>query len=294
MIDQPGVYDITDTEYFNDPVPGGSLSSSGARMLLPPSCPALFRHYQDTPRPPKREFDFGHAAHQRVIGGQSQELVVVDAPDWRTKDAKTARDEAYAAGKIPILAAENQQVDEMAAVIRRHPLAGKIFNPAKGKPEQSAFWQDRNTGIWRRARFDWLPDPVPGRRFVLADYKTTRRADLTSIMKHVWDFGYYMQAPWYCDAVTALGVAPDPWFVFVFQEKVPPYLITCVQLDATALAWGRIRNREAIELYAQCKATDTWPGYTDDIPTVTLPPWAERALEEEYGDSPITAAREIA
>ena len=60
---EPGQYGgVTPEVYHADPVFGGSLSSSGARALLPPSCPALFRHKQLHGEPPKAEFDFGHAA----------------------------------------------------------------------------------------------------------------------------------------------------------------------------------------------------------------------------------------
>lgn len=38
-ITEPGVYDLPAEVYHADPVEGGSLSSTGARKLLPPSCP---------------------------------------------------------------------------------------------------------------------------------------------------------------------------------------------------------------------------------------------------------------
>jgi hypothetical protein len=55
-ITEPGIYQMTNEEYHAD---RGSLSSSGARKLLPPSCPALFRHAQDTPQEPKKTFELG-------------------------------------------------------------------------------------------------------------------------------------------------------------------------------------------------------------------------------------------
>ena len=43
VVDEPGVYDgLDEAAYHADPVPGGSLSASGAKLLLPPSCPALY------------------------------------------------------------------------------------------------------------------------------------------------------------------------------------------------------------------------------------------------------------
>ncbi|MBO0827768.1 MAG: hypothetical protein J2P24_08300 [Streptosporangiales bacterium] len=49
MITEPGVYNLPAAVYHADPVPGGSLSQSGAKKLLPPSCPALYRYWADHP-----------------------------------------------------------------------------------------------------------------------------------------------------------------------------------------------------------------------------------------------------
>lgn len=273
----PGVYEISEAEYHADPVPGRSLSSTGARKLLPPSCPALFRHEQLNPPAPKREFDIGHAAHKLVLGVGS-DLIVVDAPDWRTKDAQTQRKAAYQAGAVPVLRHEFNQVKAMAEVIRQHPVASYLFNPDNGDPEQTLIWQDHLTGIWRRARLDWLPATGPG-RLIVADYKTTTNAHPEAIQKAVYQYGYHQQAAWYLDGIRELGIAEQPAMVFVFQEKTPPYLITAVDLDTAALRIGNARNRLAIEVYRDCVEAGVWPAHALDIETISLPGWADR---EEY------------
>lgn len=282
-ITAPGVYDIPADIYHADPVPGESLSSTGARKLTPPSCPARFRWDTDNPPEPKPEFDIGSAAHKLVLGAGA-DLVVVDAVNWQTKKAKEQREEARAAGRIPVLAAEHRQVQAMAAQVRRHRTAGALFNPlGRGRPEQALFWQDPQTGVWRRAMLDWLPDPSGG-RLLLADYKTTRAADIESIRKAIANYGYHQQAAWYLDGVHALGLAEDAAFLFVFQEKTPPYLIQVVELDTAALRIGRERNRQALEIYRDCREAGVWPGYPDDdIPIISLPAWAEtRHLQETW------------
>ncbi|SEN89064.1 PD-(D/E)XK nuclease-like domain-containing protein [Nonomuraea pusilla] len=274
----PGVYDISEELYHSDPVPGGSLSSSSARKLLPPSCPALFRWYISRPQPPRKEFDFGHAAHLMVLG-TGPELVVVEAKDWRTKAAKEQRDAAYQSGKVPILVGEHRQAKAMAAALRAHPIASAVLNPEIGDPEQTLIWQDSQTGVWRRARLDWLPNGGAD-RFIVADYKTTRSANPAAIQRSVYSYGYHAQQAWYLDGVEALGLAADPAMVFIFQEKMPPYLVTVVQLDSAAVRAGRAMNRQAIDIYRQCVETGRWPGYTDDIPLISLPAWADYPFEE--------------
>jgi hypothetical protein len=269
-------------EYHADPVPGGSLSSSGARKLLPPNCPALFHHERQHGRPPKRELDLGHAAHKLVLG-VGPDLVVVDASDWRTKAAQDKRDEARATGAVPLLRAEWEQLKAMAEALRAHPVASALFAPGRGKPEQALIWQDGPTGVWRRALLDWLPAQVAGWRLIVPDYKTTRDADPESIARAVHTYGYHQQAAWYLDGVKALGLhGQEPAFVFVFQEKTAPYLVTVVELDALALRIGAARNRRALETYARCTAEDRWPGYSDAVESICLPAWAEKSDSEEY------------
>lgn len=281
IITQPGVYaDLPNDEYHADPVPselGGSLSSSGARRLLPPSCPAKFRWNADHGQAPTDVFDFGHAAHGLALG-DGPELVKVDAADWRTKAAKEAREAARTAGKVALLPEDYAAVHAMAKALREHPIATRLFSD--GLPEQSLFWVDEWAGVWRRARLDWLPNGGRGRP-IIPDYKSTRSADPDAISKHLADYGYDLQAAWYLDAVRALLGADDAAFVFVFQEKDPPYLVTVVEPDPIALEIGRDKARRAIDLFAECTESGSWPGYSDDIELIGLPAWAQRRHYQE-------------
>lgn len=275
VITQPGVYDMPADTYHSDPVPGGSLSSSGARRLLPPSCPALFRYEQDHGQGHKAVWDFGHAAHHMILG-TGPELRVADVDDWRTAAARDFKAAAYDDGAVPLKRAEYDQVLAMAAVLRRHPVASALFDPGRGgQPEQSLFWTDKASGVNRRARLDWLPAGGSG-RMVVPDYKTAHDVSPEAIAKAVNEHGYFQQAPWYLDGVQALGLADDAAFVFVFQMKTPPYLVTVVELGEVALAIGRDRNRQAIDTYRACKRSGRWPAYSDGIEHISLPAWAEK------------------
>lgn len=277
-ITEPGIYDLTNEEYHAD---RGSLSSSGARMLLPPSCPALFRHAQDTPQEPKKTYELGTAAHKLVLG-EGPDLVQVDADKWTTNAVKAEVAAIRDEGGIPLKPAEYEQVHAMADALRRHPIAAALFDPARGKPEQSLFWRDRPTGVMRRARFDWLPDARSG-RLIIPDYKTCRSAEPAALARAVEEFGYHQQDDWYRAAARALGLADDTAaFVFVCQEKTPPYVVTVVEMDATARRIGAARNRRALEVFAECTATGVWPGYSDEIAYLSLPTWAENRDTEEY------------
>ena len=261
----PGVYDIPEAEYFGATE---ALSCSGAKLLLPPSCPAKFFYRQDHAEY-KPEWDFGSGAHAMVLG-TGPEIVECKFDNWRKDAAQEQRDAARKAGQIPLLTKELAVVREMAAKIREHPIAGFMFDPRDGAPEQSLFWEHERTGTLLRARLDWLTMPI------IADYKTADSAEPEKFRKAAADYGYHQQHAWYSDGVAALfGVMPS--FVFVVQEKQPPYLVSIVEWHPEAIRIGRRRNERAIGIYRECVKNGEWPGYTDDEPAeIMLPAWADK------------------
>jgi hypothetical protein len=211
--------------------------------------------------------------------GAGAELVVIDADDWRTKAAKEAAAAAREAGAVPLLTAEHAQVQAMAAALREHPVAAALFDPDRGDPEQSLFWVDDRTGVWLRSRLDWLPRQPAG-RLIIGDYKTAVSASPDGFSRAVLNFSYHQQAAFYTDGAAALGLDGDPAFLFVVQEKTPPYLVAVYELDALATEAGRARNRRAAEMFRDCTEAGIWPGYSAEVEPISLPPWATRI--EEY------------
>ena len=263
----PGLYDIPAELYHQDPIPGGSLSSTGARKLAT-ECPAKFRYWVDNPEPPKRHLDLGTAAHSVVLE-EGDNIVVTEFDDWRTKAAREQRDAIRADGGVPLLFHEGEQLTAMVAMLRAHPEAASLLEPGSGVAEQSAFWED--SGIWRRARFDWLRHDGQ-----LVDYKTARSCRRENLEKAFNEHGYPQQQEWYVDAGLALDVAdPERPFQFVLQEKDPPYLVVVTTCDPVARGIGRHLNDVALNTYALCRESGEWPGYLPN-PLISLPAWVER------------------
>jgi hypothetical protein len=248
----------------------GSLSQSGARRLVPPSCPAKFKQYRDAPPPPKPEYTFGHAAHKLVLG-QGAEILEVEAPNWKTKAAQEQR--ALASnGVAPMLTHELAKARVMADAVKSHPLAGPLFD--EGHPELSMYTHDAETGVRLRGRLDWLR--VYQSRNLVVDFKTSTTAHPAEFIRKAADYGYHQQVAWYLDLVAAVIPGADPAFLFVVCEKEPPHLVSVIELDAEAVAEGRQLNRQAIATYAECVERDEWPSYpnNDEVALMSLPPWA--------------------
>ncbi len=278
QITVPGVYDIPADVYHRDPVAGGSLSASGAKKLLPPHCPAFYRYERDNPPETTKVFEIGHAAH-KVVLGTGPNLVRIDADEWRTNAVKDEVAAVRAAGGVPLKPAEYDRVHAMADKLRQHPFASRLFQ--RGRAEQSLFWVDKESGIWRRSMLDWLPETSAATRLIVPDYKTCESADPETLQRVIWNYGYNRSAAWYLDGVRALGLGDgSAMFVFVFQEKTPPYLVTVAQPSAFSLTVGRAMNREAIQLYRQCVETGEWPGYTDEVAVIPLPGYIENQYKE--------------
>ncbi|MEU2013061.1 PD-(D/E)XK nuclease-like domain-containing protein [Nocardia sp. NPDC019302] len=269
----PGIYaDVPIEVYHGD---HSSLSSSWAKKLLPPSCPAKFiAERRAEQKEFVKHFNDGHAAHTRVLG-EGPEIVVVDAPDWRTAAARAARDEALAAGKIPLLPHEDEMTREMAAVVRDHPEAAALL--AEGKAEQSLYWTDASTWTRLRTRPDWITE-IDGRT-VFVDYKTAKSAHPGIFRAAAGDYGYHQQAAFNVAGAREV-LDEDVRVVFIAQEKEPPYLVSVHEWTREDIEIGAALNRLAIDIYAACVAEDRWPGYGDFIHQMRLTSKARYHAEE--------------
>lgn len=277
-ITEPGlVGDMDEDWYHGDPVVGGSLSVSGAKLLLPPNCPALFDHARKHGGLRSKSTDLGTRVHAFVLGKGEDQLALLDFENYRTDKAKAARDAARAAGKVPTLPHEEAEAQTIAAAVLSHDIAGGLF--AEGDAEQSVFWPDQEFGTWCRMRMDhatWL-DGMP----CIVDFKTTADASPKAFAKSCAEYGYHRQDPWYREGwATVLGCHPDEIdFLFVTVQTTGPHLVMTYRLLAEDVDLGREQNRIACEVYRDCTESGTWPAWSESIEDLPLPGWAAREIE---------------
>lgn len=257
------IVDLPDSEYFAH----AALSHSDAKLLL--DSPARYRWVKDNPRPYTPHFEFGHVVHELVLGTGAG-IDIIDAADWRTSDARAARDDAVTNGRAPILRADYLEAQACAAAVRQHPLAKRLLDHLD-HAEAACIWTDGD--IERKSKLDG----VCGRFGI--DLKTTQDASTDAFGRTAGKYAYYSQDAWYRDALRACFDIADPAFLFIAVEKHPPYLVNVLELDPYDVELGARRNRRAIDLYRQCRDTDTWPGYGDGVNQATLPRWAEMTEE---------------
>jgi hypothetical protein len=267
----PGIYPLTDEQYFAAELAAATLSSSGAKELLKPGGPARFRHQLDTGTSTvKREYDVGHGVHTLVLGAGPEPVEFAGTganPEaWQKNDDKAAIAKLRAEGKVPLRPSDFAAAHAMAAAVKAHPLAAKLFS--RGEPERTIIWRDPATGVLCRLKADWLrPDGI-------VDLKTAESAAEDALSKAVHNNGYYLQDAFYRRGFRAAHPGVEPFFAFVAVEKTPPYLVHVVQLLERATNHGDRKVGEALEIYRDCTASGIWPGYpTDEITDIDLPGW---------------------
>ncbi len=156
----------------------------------------------------------------------------------------------------------------MVAALRAHPTASALLF-GEGVSEITIKWTDPETGIVCKSR----GDRYVGELRTCVDLKTTEDAGPAGFAKSCASYGYHRQQAFYEDGFAAVGEPLDA-FVFVAIEKRAPYLIGVYALDADAVGLGREWARRTLGTLAGCIERGDYPGYSEEIETLSLPRWA--------------------
>jgi len=254
--------DVTMIDYINDPCPDPSISKG----VIATACNKSMAHvYHEHPRlggapsSNSTRAGIGTVGHDLLLGGESI-IEVIDAPDWRTKAAKGARDDAWLNGKTPILAKDFADVRAMVAISK--PIL-ESYGP--GDTEQTMIWKSR--GAWCRARPDWISKD----RKLIIDFKTATTANPQAWAKTSLFAGNYdIQNIHYLAGAAALfGEDREREFMFFPQEITPPYCCSYVGLAPSAAELATRKRNAVIPIWNECLQSGIWPGYS------RMPCWVE-------------------
>lgn len=215
----------------------------------------------------------GTAVHTHVLELDAWDQRYIAAPegiDRRTKAGKEewAAFEAQAAGRSVISRADAELVMAIGRAVHGHPAAAYLLNQS-GQAETTHMWTDEATGLQCKCRPDWLLDDGS----LIVDLKTTEDASPAGFRKSIANFRYHVQAAWYLDGLErATGKRPEQ-FLFVAVEKKPPHAVAVYAADVEMVAAGAAAAARDLEVLATCKQANAWPAYSDQIESISLPPW---------------------
>ena len=252
------------------------LSSSRLHTLLTQS---PFHAYHDEGGEPSEVSEIGTAIHDALLEGVDR-IVTVEADDWRTKDAKAARDTARAEGKIPMLARKVSQVMSAVEAAKRYISSSEIAGVFDdGKPEQTVIWKEGE--MLCKARPDWLTND----RSLLLHVKTTAGSAQPDswIRNMLTGMGYDVAASFYergcyqAKIETKSGGVVQS--VFLVIEQSPPYGCSLIGLDPAMQDLAARKVERGIRIWQQCKASGKYPAYPSRICYAEPRPWELEAEE---------------
>lgn len=238
--------------------------------------PAHARYAMLHPDESTPEQSLGTATHAAILEPErfATQWVIAPKIDKRTNAGKEAwaRFQSENGGREWIDAESYGFAKGMAdAVYGHHILRDALTGP--GQNEVTVLWVDPVTGLLCKARIDRFCK-VAGFSSVL-DLKSTRDAQPCAFAKSVYTYGYHRQAAFYLDGLDELSGKTYPRKHFIAAvESSPPHGVVLYELDTDAIVEGRAKYRRALDLYAECRKSNSWPGYPHGIQDLHLPRWA--------------------
>lgn len=275
-IAEPGEYKVSKEEYEADQFCAEPTLRSSTAWLLASKTPAHAFHVTPRLNPSyvreeKRHFDIGTVAHTLLLG-KGNEIDVIDADDYRGKEARSLKELAYAGKRTPILRHELKEIEVMVAAIRRQLDAFADYGSLEQTPflhnetERCIIWREDN-GVMCRASLDGLS--LDGD--CLSEFKTeAESADPATWQWKARRYGYVFKLAFYCRGLSKLGISHSPTVRFFVAEKTAPYLLSMVRVDDELLAREYERVLAAIKLWGRCLNQNRWPGYSLEGYDLTL------------------------
>ena len=243
------------------------LNYSGAKVLLKSP-----RHYQAWLTAEQKDspaLKFGRLVHLAVLQPKAfiTDVAITPDVDRRTKDGKAAY-EAFTKDLKPgteIVDAETH--DEVCKIASGAEQALVSIGLKKDSMwvTETPLYRDEG-GVTIKGRPDLITE-IDGKKVVI-DLKTTQDASPESFSRDVANYRYHLQAAFY------LALTGAERFILIAQEKEAPYAWRTYELDEATLNEGKRLMTEAVALYKNCLAFNSWPSYTKDLTTISIPRYA--------------------
>jgi hypothetical protein len=258
----PGIYEgVPMEEYLRMPA-----ASASNMLTLIERCPraAWFDSWLNPKRVAQSSTPaqgIGTLAHALLLENSKSKLAVIDPKDhpaektlnipdgWTNKSIRAARDNAIAAGMVPVFPETATAIDSMVEAARAYlvavrdeePLVHQLFQPDGGKSEVTVVWEE--DGCLFRMR----PDRINTALSMMGDVKTTKTAAEPDRWgrTQLFGMGYYIAAAFYRRGLErATGKRSS--YVYLAQEQDAPFLCSLIGLDPIAIELGERKASRAI------------------------------------------------
>lgn len=270
-----GVYKMPEATYHALPLLNATSMKDASRSLQ-----HFWANWAGNPNRAEREdkaaFIFGRAVHCAVLEPErftAEYAALPEGTNLRTNDGKALKASLEARGKTILKAEEMATISAMVASLKADAYGSHIF--AKGESEVTLIWQDAETGLWCKARADFINDTY------VADLKTTTDASEDGFARAIHQYGYYLQAAFYMMGCHALKLEKKAFF-FQAIEKEAPYATATHFLDKDYIDAGLKHSRLLMGQIAThldaMKKGERLPGYAEKPIRHVLPQWIENKI----------------
>lgn len=263
----PGVYSLAAERYH-----AATGVSKSQLDILAEGTPAHLKACVDgEARHETPAMTFGTILHRACLEPDTYKDAFHTRPDklsFATKEGKVWRD-AHA-DKIVMTANEARAIDRMVSAVHRHPFAKALLTGAQ--TEQSLFVNDEH-GTLRKSRLDALT-----KGNIIPDIKTVESASDDAMSRSISNYRYHVQGAYYIDNCRLAGFEKD-WFFLICIEKNAPYLVRCLRLEPSIIAYGRRLYERDLETYRKCAESGVWHGWEETWRAIELPSYEMRQLE---------------
>lgn len=265
-----GLVDCTNDAYHNGP----GISKSHLDKIAGKSPMHYWHHYINPDREraePTPALVLGQAIHSIILEPDTFKDAYAINPgiDRRSNAGKAefAQFVAESAGKTIITDDQAQACYQIRDAVHRHPLARGLLSG--GKPEQSFYAVDPETGELIKCRVDYLPNNGS----MIVDVKSTDDASPTGFAKSCANFRYHVQTAWYWRVLdTYYGEHPQHW-VFLAFEKDPPFAIGVYFAQPEDVARARLAADRDFARIVEHKRANFWPDYGTEALPIQMPSW---------------------
>lgn len=250
--------------------------------------PEKYKYFKDNPPEQTPAMAFGSAIHKLILEPDTffDEYAVAPEINRRTNDGKAQWEKFVSdnAGKTIITADDYNTMKEMETKLKTVSLARSLLYE-DGKSEVPVFWTDPETGEKCKAKLDRLDIGLDGRYYIV-DYKSALSAETFRFNSEIFKLGYHVQSGMYSEGTQiAYNLDYRPVFLFVVQEKKPPYAVNVIEVTDEVADAGNAQYHLLLGKLHDCKAVDIFPGYVGDVPNDSfVPGWMSSMLEEEISE----------
>jgi len=269
----PGIYTISNDDYHRGI--GKNALSKGGLVALEKS-PAHLKAYRDNPPDPTLAMIFGSQFHYAVLEPElfDKRYVVAPSVDRRTKKGKAEWAEfqlSLAENNQEVITQENLDlIRQMRDTVFKSEVASGLLSA--GVAEQSIFWNHPTWGFPCKCR----PDFINEKYDVVVDLKSANEANPKAFARAAVNLKYHWQGYWYLAGIKQILHDRYKDFIFIVVEKAPPYAVQIYILQREHISLAREQIKPLLSRYAECFASDNWPGPPDRIQTLELPTWYVR------------------